>query len=248
MVSHEQAHRAIGTRKLGLSGPIAGFFADWTLFEKAWLIGFSLITIALTFAWNDSFIGLIASLTGMICVVLVAKARISNYYFGLVNVILYAWIAWQSSYYGEVMLNLLFYVPVQILGLILWRRHSTRADVVAVRWLSHRERIVWFSIAIFATAGYGLVLSLLKGTLPFVDATSTVFSVVAMILMILRVPDQWVLWIGVNIISIIMWTHILVIDGTGVSMIVMWSAYLVNSVYGLVNWRRIANGSIARAR
>lgn len=219
------------------------YFKDWNLFEKIWLLTFSIINIYLFFAWNDSIIGLTASLTGMICVVLVAKGKISNYYFGIVNVILYAYIAWQSKYYGEVMLNALYFLPIQFVGLYYWRRHTDKRktrDDVKIKFLSFTERWGWLLVSVLATFFYGLLLKYLGGTLPFVDSSTTVLSVVAMLLMVKRVTEQWILWIAIDVVSIYMWFYILAQGGNEISMLVMWSAYLVNAVYGFYNWIRIA--------
>jgi len=72
-------------------------FRDWTLFEKVWLVLFTAVNIYLFFAFEDSLLGLISSLTGMMCVVLVAKGKISNYYFGIVQTASYAYISYGYS-------------------------------------------------------------------------------------------------------------------------------------------------------
>jgi len=226
---------------------IKNYFKDWNLFEKSWLLIFSLVNIYLFFAWNDTILGLLASLTGMICVVLVAKGKISNYYFGIVNVVLYAYVSFQNKYYGEVMLNLFYFFPMQFIGLYFWRKHANRkktADDVKIKFLSLNERLGWSLISAFGVFFYGLVLRYLGGTLPFVDSASTVLSVVAMILMVKRVTEQWILWITIDVVSIYMWFYILAQGGNEISMLIMWSAYLVNAVYGFYNWNKIAkNGT-----
>lgn len=221
---------------------IVNYFKDWTLFEKIWLLSFTLINIYLFFAWGDTITGLIASLTGMICVVLVAKAKISNYYFGIVNVVLYAYIAWQSKYYGEVMLNVIYFLPMQFVGLYCWNKHcnvTKTKDDVKVSNLSTKERIYWSLISVVGIVAYGLFLKYLQGTLPFIDSTSTVLSVIAMFLMVKRVTEQWLLWIAIDVVSIYMWFYILAQGGNEISMLIMWSAFLVNAIYGYFNWRKL---------
>ncbi len=228
---------------------IKKYFGDWSLFEKSWLLLFTVINIYLFFAWQDTPVGLIASLTGMMCVVLVAKGKISNYYFGIVNVILYAFIAYQSRYYGEVMLNIIYFLPTQFIGIYYWRKNvnkSKSADDVIIKHLKIREKLAWGCISILGVIGYGFFLKYLGGTLPFIDSASTVLSVIAMLLMIRRVTEQWILWIAIDIVSIYMWFHILVNGGNDISMLVMWSAYLVNAIYGYYNWRKMEKIQNAR--
>ena len=60
------------------------YFSDWDLYEKIWLFLFTFIIIGLSVYWKDSLIGILASLTGIWCVVLIAKGKIANYYFGII--------------------------------------------------------------------------------------------------------------------------------------------------------------------
>lgn len=218
------------------------YFKDWTMFEKCWLATFTLINIYLFFAWNDTWIGLTASITGMICVVLVAKGKVSNYYFGLINVVLYAYIAYQSKYYGEVSLNVLYYLPMQFVGFYYWRKNGNKKGEekrVEVLKMTPRQRWMWGHVVVLSVIGYYLFLNMLGGNLPFADAVSTVLSVLAMVLMVKRVTEQWILWIIVDIVSIYLWLTVFLKDGNDISMLVMWSAFLVNAIYGYYNWNRM---------
>jgi len=220
------------------------YLNDWTLFEKVWLLIFTLINLYLFFVWQDTIIGLITSLTGMICVVLVAKGKISNYYFGIINVILYAYIAYNSRYYGEVMLNVFYFLPVQFVGIYYWVKHRDKdksKDDVKVSNLTFKEKILWGFLSFVGVLVYGFILRILGGNLPFVDSISTVLSIIAMVLMIKRVTEQWILWIVVDIVSVYMWFYVLFQGGNDVSMLVMWSAYLVNAIYGYYNWKKMEN-------
>jgi nicotinamide mononucleotide transporter len=105
-------------------------------------------------------------------------------------------------------------------------------------WL---QKSLWLSISLIVAAGYGFFLMFLNGTLPFIDSITTVFSIVATILLTKRMTDQWFYWISVDVLAIIMWVYIFVRDGNVVSMLVMWTAFLVNAIYGYINWRRMEN-------
>jgi nicotinamide mononucleotide transporter len=217
------------------------YFKDWSLYEKLWLLIFTGINIYLFFALGDTWVGLIASITGMLCVVLTAKGRISNYYFGIINVILYSIIAFQNRFYGEAALNLLYFLPMSFLGIYYWIKHKNKDkfDTVCVRKIKTSEFLFWIIISIVGIIIYGLFLKSLGGTLPFIDASSTILSISGMILTVRRATEQWPLWIVEDVIEVGMWAYIFSKDGTSVSMIVMWSAYLVNAIYGYYNWRKL---------
>lgn len=216
------------------------FFADWSWFERLWLLAFTLINVYLFFALDDTLIGLCASLTGMLSVVLVAKGKTWNYYPGIVNVVLYAFVAYGQKYYGEVMLNLLYFLPMQFIGLFLWRKNGvseTKQNDVRVAKMTWRSRIVWSVFCLAATAAYALVLKAMGGALPIVDSLTAVLSIVAMIFMVKRYVEQWIVWIVIDLLTIYMWLVAFLADGNDISILVMWTSYLVNAVYGWLNWR-----------
>ena len=64
------------------------------------------------------------------------------------------------------------------------------------------------------------------------DGLSTIIVIAAQALMVLRYREQWLLWILLNIISIALWAE-------NTSMYVMYSAYLLNSLYGYYNWSKL---------
>ena len=86
-----------------------------------------------------------------------------------------------------------------------------------------------------------MILNMLGGNYALVDSASTTLSVIATILMLARYSEQWVMWIVVNIVSVVLWVMALVQgDSSAVTMLVMWTAYLFNSTYGYINWRKMA--------
>ncbi|MGV8087136.1 MAG: nicotinamide riboside transporter PnuC [Candidatus Woesearchaeota archaeon] len=217
-------------------------FKNWNLFEKIWLFTFTLINIYLFIAWSDTWIGLTASITGMLCVVLTAKGKISSFYWGIINIFTYSYIAYKSAYYGDMLLNLLYFLPMAFVGIYFWTKNTRKAKEekeVLIRTLTWKEKGIWLLIAIIVAFIFGLFLKFLNGTLPFVDSVTTVCSIVATILLTKRVTDQWLYWIIVDIWSIVMWVHIFLRDGNQISMLVMWSAFLVNAIYGYYNWKKM---------
>jgi len=217
------------------------YVTDWTLYEKLWLFSFTAINVYLFFAWHDTVLGLVTSLTGMLCVILTAKGRISNFYFGIVNVALYVIISFQSKYYGEALLNLLYFLPMSFAGLYYWYKHENKdkKDTIYLLKIKKSEFALWLLVSALGTAIYGFFLMFLGGTLPFVDASSTVLSITGMILTVRRAKEQWVLWIVEDVIEVGMWVYVFATSGGNVSMIVMWTAYLVNATYGWFKWKKL---------
>jgi nicotinamide mononucleotide transporter len=221
---------------------IKNILNEWGTFELIWLVVFTAINLFLFFAWHDTIIGLVASLTGMLCVVLTAKGKISSFYFGLINIFTYSYVAFKSAYYGDVMLNMLYFLPMTFVGIYYWKRNQKLNNgnkELIVSCLKWKDKTYWFTLSVLSIILYGLFLQFLGGTLPFVDSLTTVFSIVATILLTKRLTDQWFYWIMVDVFSIVMWAYIFFRDGNDITILVMWCAFLVNALYGYYNWKKM---------
>ncbi len=258
-------------------------FDDFTRFEKIWLMIFLIIILLATFYfsitstytqnwWNITInwiISPISAITGVICVLLVARASIYNYSFGLIQSFLYGLIAWTSGYYGDWLLNWFYFVPTQILIFIFWKRKLRKNSHEIVQFL----HLKWWQILIiifasfFALFVFGLTLysidnwflTAMKRNIsiysnitrvfgisllgPMMDSSTEVLQIVAQILCIARSALQWPMWIATNIITIVMWIAVGLTDKNQLPMamptLIMWIAFLFNSIYGAINWSRI---------
>lgn len=197
------------------------------------------VIIGLSLYWRESLIGIIAALTGVLYVIFGGKGKRTAFIFGTVNVLLYAYTSFSAKYYGEVMLNLIYYFPMNFVGWRMWKKHmnSETGEVVKKR-LSSEKRVLIYAFTAAAIFIYGIILKKLGGSLPYIDSMSTVISVTAQILAILRLTEQWLLWIVVDAVTIIMWSYTFITTGEGISMVVMWTLYLINGIIILIHWSR----------
>lgn len=222
-------------------GKVKKLFEDWSLFEMIWLVSSTVIMIALSVVWGDNLFALISGITGILGVVLAAKGKVSTYFFATINVAIYAYLTFQNSLYGEFMLNTFYYIPMNFVGFYLWSKHKNQeSGDVKCRELTKKQITILLVVVAAIVIGYWKILSLMGGQLAFIDAMSTIFSVVALILQVARYAEQWLLWIIVNVVSVIMWGLLIGKDSSAITMVVMWIAYLFNSVYGYYNWKKLS--------
>ncbi|MCL2526890.1 MAG: nicotinamide riboside transporter PnuC [Defluviitaleaceae bacterium] len=213
-------------------------------YEKIWFVAFIAVGIVLSILWGDTAIGFIAFVTGIVCVLLAAKGSKWNYVAGVVNCVTYAWVAYHSGLFGEVGLFLGFYLPLQFIGFYFWKRNTQGDGIVVMDKLSIAKTAIIFAGSLAVVFAFGFFLSTLEGqATPYLDAFTSVFSVIAAILMLRRWREFWFLYFAVNVVSIIMWLYQLA-DGNpyAATMLVMWGAYLVNSVYGVYVWYKSTRG------
>ncbi|HOY19121.1 MAG TPA: nicotinamide riboside transporter PnuC [Haliscomenobacter sp.] len=211
----------------------------WNIYEISWLLVFSSIALVLSILWKNSLFDFSVFLSGVLCVVLAAKGHIWTYGFGMYNSFAYAYLAYTNGLYGEMGLNLFFFVPMNIVGYLLWKP-KLDGTYVRMRALIWRQTLLTVLANLLGIAIMGYFLAKIPGqNTPYIDATTNVLSIVATILMVFRYREQWLLYILLNIFTVLMWS-IRTAEGSpeGPLMIVMWSAYLINAGYGYYTWNR----------
>ena len=213
----------------------------WKPFDVIWLVFATAVILGLSIYWKDTWISLGAAVTGVLCVILTGKGKRSSFIFGTVNTVLYAIVAMGAKYYGEVMLNLLYYLPLNFVGFVAWKKHMNdeNGEVVKER-LNLKQSAVIYGITAIAIVIYGYILKRLGGNLPYIDSMSTVISVVAQILCLKRLMEQWVLWIVVDVVTVFMWAVNFMKGGESIATLAMWSIYLINAFIMFFYWYREA--------
>ncbi|AIQ66143.1 nicotinamide mononucleotide transporter [Paenibacillus stellifer] len=212
---------------------------NWNLFELVWLGLFCGTAIVLTVIMKDTFLGFTVFMTGVLCVVLAAKGNLMTYVFGMYNTFGYAYLAYTNGLFGEVMLNLLFFVPMNAIGFLMWKRNRHDGKLT-MREMDQRSLLLIVVVCVLGSLGLGFGLSFIPGqNSPYIDALTTVLSVVATFLMVRRFKEQWLLYIVLNAFTVLLWV-IRMLEGSsdGGLMIVMWGAYLINAVYGYYTWNK----------
>jgi len=211
------------------------FLSGWKPFEVIWVVIFLAAQIIAYVFMPDSLLGMISGITGILCVVLVSKGKISNYFFGLIFAYTYFYVSWGSNFLGEMNTALYVYIPSQFIGYFMWKQNMQSDNggesVIAKALTPKGWAILLLSVAI-GTLCFVQALKAAGGSSTELDGLTTIITVAAQLLMILRYREQWLLWIVLNVLSILLWKG-------QPAMYLMYSAYLLNSLYGYYNWTKL---------
>lgn len=217
-------------------------FEGWKFWEISWLILACGIITGLSIYWGDTLMGIISATTGVACVICTGKGKLSAYVFGLINCVLYAIISYKAKLYGETMLNALYYVPMQFYGFYIWSKNmNEETKEVIKKAMTWKMRGLFTLLIGIGTIIYGLVLNYLGDSNPYLDSFTTVCSVFAMVISIKMYAEQWIIWVVVNIASVIMWAIAFSSGNDNIATLLMWCVYLINAVIMLVKWMKEAN-------
>ena len=205
----------------------------------------------------------VSAIAGVLCVVLCAKGHINNIWWGVANSALYAIVAFVGGYLGDAAINLFFFLPTQIFIWMYWKNNLTDG-VVKMKKLNAGNTIALIIFSVIAVILFALFLNgvdnfftqIMKRSStfyanvytatgfklsgPLIDSSTVILQVVAEVMLILMFAEQWFLWIAVNVITIFIWSVVIMTDPTSVAYaaptLAMWIAFLVNSIYGAWNW------------
>ncbi|EIC13577.1 nicotinamide riboside transporter PnuC [Kingella kingae] len=173
--------------------------SGWKPFELFWLAAF--LTAQGWAYWQqpDSWLAMISGISGIICVVLVSKGKMVNYLFGLIFAYIYFYVAWKANFLGEMNTVLYVYLLSQFIGYFVWKEHLQKdgtGEAVRAKKLSAKGWIVLVVSLVVSTLLFVQALNAAGGSSTGLDGMTTMITVAAQLLMILRYREQWILWIG----------------------------------------------------
>ena len=224
---------------------LGGF--DWFL-----ILGTTAVSIASSLlgeGWDT--IGFIVAVTGIINLVLCAKGNIWNYAFGIVYNAIYVYIAWHSKLYADAAIYLLYYLPMQFVGWAQWKKNQDEeSGAVNAVHLTRRQAFILLAAAVLIPL-FAWILSLpaIGDAQPWLDAVTTVVSILAMYMMVKAIAEQWLIWIVLDAAQVVKWTVATVRgEAHAALMLVMFAFFLANAVYGLIQWNGLAKRASDRPR
>lgn len=110
---------------------------------------------------------------------------------------LFAFLCWEKKIYAESALQF-FYIGMAVYGYNLVSEDGTSANSFSIYM-----HILWLSISTLGTVLLGLFLKQsTDAEMPYLDAFTTVFSIMATWLMINLIHENWLYWIIIDSVSI----------------------------------------------
>ena len=185
-------------------------------------------TYALT---EDSLLSLVSGIAGVISVVLCSQRKLSFYFWGFLQIGTFMAICISEHLYGKLFENG-FYLITMISGLLMWKQNEQH-HTVETRSLNKLTLLFVVIQSLFAVLVVETVLTAIGGEQPFMDSFTTIFAIVAQLLMIYRYRESWLFWLVVDIACIIMWYN----EGNW-CMTIQYIFWTMNCIYGLIKWNK----------
>ena len=203
----------------------------------------SILLVTLSYVLSGSgFLSFIASLIGVTALIFVAKGDVWRQVITVIFALFYAYISLKFRYYGEMITYIGMTAPMAIMAVISWVKNpyngTSEVKVAHLR----PYHFVWVAVlsAIVTTIFY-FILSALGTPNLFFSTLSITTSFAASALTFLRSPYYALAYAANDVVLIVLWVLASVTDISYLPMIICFVAFLINDIYGFINWTKMKN-------
>ncbi len=181
-----------------------------------------------------------AALTGIASTWYSKRENILVYPTGIVSVLLYVYICFNVQLYADAGING-YYFFISVFGWYNWTHKDGISARLPISMNTKKQQYIYIlmtGISFFIVLGLLWVFnrynfSYITSYVPYIDALTTAFFIVGMILMALKRVENWVYWIIGDLISIPLY-----ISKGLVLTSVQYLVFLIIAVYGYKEWKR----------
>jgi len=169
--------------------------------------------LTLAINWASSF-EFIAMLAGISCVYLQTKEKIEAWFFGILHIILlilniYGWWYWSQKKKSD----------------------SSKAPIL---FFKSKDWLIWSAVIIISTPIWGYLMNtFFDASLAYLDAFTTVGSLVAQYLLAKKYLENWLIWIIVDVVAIGVYTY-----KELYFVAFLFLVYLVLCILGWKDWKK----------
>jgi nicotinamide mononucleotide transporter len=183
-----------------------------------------------------TWVEVVAVVSSGIYVVLAAKENVWCWIFGIIGAATWAYAAYAFfGLYIDALLQI-YYVGISIYGWQQWTRSENESEsaILNITKLSLNQNL--------KIIGFGLLLSFIVGFLfnnytaaesTYLDAFTTVFSIITTALVTRKILDNWIYWIIIDSVYVYLYA-----SREGYLFALLNIVFVIISVFGYLRWKR----------
>lgn len=216
-------------------------FGALTRFEWGlWLVSLVVVTASFLLSPEGDLLNLSTSLVGVTALIFLAKGMLLGQILCILFSVMYGVVAFMFEYWGEVITYVCMTLPMSIVALVQWARNPYKdGSEVAVARVGARQMVVLTLSAVAVTTLFYFILRALHTPNLLVSTFSVTTSFVAVYLTALRTPYYALGYACNDVVLVVLWVLATIKDAAYAPMIACFVMFLLNDLYGFVNWRRM---------
>lgn len=206
-----------------------------------WSISVMLIFVSFIVFDGESILTLIASLIGVTSLIFNAKGNPFGQFLMVVFSVLYGIISFTFSYYGEMITYLGMTAPMAVFALISWIKNPYSGNKAEVKVNRLKKKEIAFMILLTAviTFIFYFILAAFNTANLIPSTISVTTSFLAAYLTFRRSAFYAAAYAANDVVLIILWLMATLSNITYLSVIICFVIFLINDVYGFINWSKM---------
>lgn len=217
-------------------------FSDLTLFERIlWLTSVTVILLSAVIFGGSDVLGTIASIVGVTSLIFVAKGYVIGQILMVIFAVVYGIISLWFRYYGEMITYVGMSAPMAVVSMIAWLKNPyQKSKEVKVNKVNSKQLAMGLMLTVIVTVVFYFILGALNTANLVISTLSITTSFLAAYLTYLRSPYYALVYASNDVVLIVLWVYACISDMSYLPMIICFSMFLVNDLYGFYNWKRMA--------
>lgn len=204
-----------------------------------WITSLLIIILSFLIFQNTNYLNLITSLIGVTSLIFLAKGDTLGQVLMIIFSLIYGYISIVFKYYGEAITYIGMTLPISILSLYIWLKNPFSKHEVKVEDVKLKKIIILLLISIVVTFIFYFILKALNTKNIIISTLSITTSFIAASLQTLRSRYYALAYSLNDLVLIILWSLAIKEDLSYLSLVICFIIFLINDIYGFINWTRI---------
>lgn len=234
---------ALGTGALIFGGKMNSFKSltkkEWLL----WSVSEIVVIISNILTGDIDLVNLFATVIGVTALIFIAKGDVLGQILILIFSVLYAITACRFHYWGEMITYLFMSAPSAVAAIVSWLRnpYEKGKNVVKIHKLKPWETVLMCVLTLFMTVAFYFILKYFKTPNLLVSTLSVLTSFTASFLLFFRNSYYALAYAANDIVLIVLWVLATITDISYLPMILCFTMFLINDLYGFFSWKKREN-------
>ncbi len=182
-----------------------------------------------------SVLEIIAVISAVLYVILVAKGNRWCFLFGLISSLIYISLSLFLKFYFDTAINI-YYVFMSFYGWIAWSSKKNSLPLTPSK-ISQKLFLTYSIIGLIVSVLLAFIVSKFSdAVLPYFDAFTTVFAIIATYMVVKKWIENWIIWIVVDFVATGMYWH-----KELYLTALLFVFYTIISFVGYFNWKKQIN-------
>ncbi len=183
-------------------------------------------------AWHaQSNLEIVAVVAAILYLLLAIRENIWCWLFAFISTSIYIYLFHSVSLLSESLLNI-YYLVMAIYGWYQWQKGHNNELLKIVSWpLKIHGTLILMTGLMVPLLGYGM--SKLGASMPYLDAFTTCFAVLATIMVAHKVLENWHYWLVINVISVYLF-----VSKELFLTAAMFVLYVLLTIIGYFKWKK----------